>query len=117
MAGFTLSEPLSAALVLLIPTYTTSLGVPTKTFPAVKDGIRINGTFKTFGGTDRDVNGVYSVEKTATVDTWYRPDIKSDCRIAVLQTGEIYEILGDPENIGLRNQYIRLRLIQVKGVA
>ena len=117
MARFSITEPLSAALELLIPTYTTVKGVPTKTFPAVGKGVRINGTFKTFGGTDREYNGLYSVQKTATVDTWYRPDIKSDCRIAVLQTGEVYEILGDPENIGLRNQYIRLRLNQVKGQA
>ena len=117
MAGFSITEPLSAALELLIPSYSVKQGVPVPTFPAVGKGIRINGTFKTFGGTDREINGLYSVQKTATVDTWYRPDIKSDCRIAVLQTGEIYEILGDPENIGLRNQYIRLRLTQVKGKA
>lgn len=117
MAGFSLSEPMSTALILLIPSYTTVQGVPVKTFPAVKDGIRINGTFRTFGGTEREVNGLYSVEKTATVDTWFRPDIKSDCRIVVCQTNEVYEILGDPENINMRNQFIRMRLTQVKGQA
>ena len=91
--------------------------MPTKTYPAVADGILIFGSFRTFGGTERDVNGVYSVENTATAETWYRPDIASDCRIALPEQGKVYDILGEPENIEMRNQYIRMRLIEVKGGA
>ena len=82
----------------------------------LKDGILIFGSFRTFGGTERNVNGLYSVENTATVETWYRPDIKSNCRIK-LENGKIYDILGEPENINMRNQYLRLKLIEVKGGA
>ena len=88
-----------------------------KVYPDIDKGILIYGSFKTFGGTDRVVDGLYSVEKTAVIETWYRPDITSDCRIGVLQTGEIYEILGEPENINLRNQYLRLKVKQIKGGA
>lgn len=117
MAKFKLAAPLNVPLMLLIPTYSEELAVEKKTFPNLEEGILIYGSFRTFGGTDRDVNGLYSVENTATIDTWFRPDIKSDCRIGIPQTGEIYEILGEPENISMRNQYLRLKVIQVKGGA
>lgn len=117
MANFKLSGPLSVPLMLLIPEYTESYGVPKKTYPAVDDGIQIFGTFRTFGGTERNVNDLYTVDNTATVETWYRPDIRSNCRIGVPETGEVYDILGEPENINMRNQYLVLKLLQVKGGA
>lgn len=116
MARFKLSGPLTVPLVLLIPTYTTSKGVRVKTFPKVADGVLIYGSFRTFGGTEREVDGVYSIENTGTVETWYRPDIQGDCRI-VLPTGDVYEILGEPENIEMRNQYLQFKVQQVKGGA
>lgn len=117
MARFRLASPLNVPMVLLIPTYSTAYGVPTKSYPSVDDGIIFYGSFRTFGGTDREVNGLYSVENTATIDTWFRPDIKSDCRICVPSTGNTFEILGEPENIEQRNQYLRIRVTQVKGGA
>lgn len=117
MARFRFTEPLAVPMMLLIPTYQTVKGVPKKAFPDVSEGIRINGSFRTYGGTERDVNGLYSVENTAIIETWYRPDIKSDCRIAVLSTGKVYEILGEPENISLRNQFIRMKVTHVTGGA
>ncbi len=117
MAGFKLAAPLTVPMALLVPTYGKSAGVPTKTFPAVADGIRINGNFKSYGGTETEVNGLYSVEDTAIVETWYRPEIQADCRIAVLGTGRIYEVIGEPEDIELRHQYIRMKVRRVKGGA
>lgn len=117
MARYRLTAPLNVALVLLIPTTSTAYGVNTKTYPAVKDGVTIYGSFRTFGGTERSINGVYSIENTATVDTWFRPDITSACRIYVPDSGKTYDILGEPENIEMRNQYIRMRLQEVKGGA
>lgn len=105
----------TAPLVLLIPTYSSISGVQVKTFPAAANGVRINGSFKTYGGTDRDVNGVYAVEDTAVVETWYDPRVRSECRLYVPGTGGTYEILGEPENIGLRNQFLRLKVRRVKG--
>jgi len=117
MADFKLSAPLNVPLMLLIPTYSKSYGVDSKTYPNIDKGVLIYGSFRTFGGTERDVNGVYSIENTATIETWFRPDIKSNCRIGVPQTGAIYDILGEPENIGLRNQYLRFKVTEVKGGA
>lgn len=111
------SLPFSVPLVLLIPTYTKVSGVPKATYPAVADGIQFFGTFKTYGGTERDVNGIYSVEDTANVETWYRPDITSGCRIAIATTGAVYDILGEPENVDMRNQYLLFKVTRVKGGA
>lgn len=115
MARFKLSGPLNVPLMLLIPQYSEAYGVPTKTFPALSDGILIYGTFRTYGGTEHEVDGVYSVEDTAIIETWYRPDIKTACRIVVPQTGAIYDILGEPENINMQNQYLKFKVMRVKG--
>lgn len=109
------STPYSTAVELLIPTYSTVKGVPVKTFP--QQGIQINCSWKTYGGTEANTNELYMVIDTANVETWYRPDIKSDCRIKVLATGDVYEIIGKPENIDMRNQYIKFRVQAVEGGA
>lgn len=102
---------------LLIPTYSEAYGVPKTNYPSIENGEEIFGSFRTFGGTDREVNGQLAVEKTATIETWYRPDIKSDCRIALPETGEIYKIIGAPEDIEMRHQYLRIRVIAIEGGA
>lgn len=104
-------------LLLLTPTYATVSGVPTKTYPPVSVGDLIYGNFKTYGGTERDINGLYSIEDTAVVETWYRPDIKSDCRICVASTGAVYEIVNEPEDINMRHQFLRFKVRRVKGGA
>lgn len=117
MARFKFTAPLTVPLMLLKPTYSNAYGVDKKSFPAMKDGELIYGNLKTYGGTEREVNGLYSVENTAYVETWFRPDIKSDCRIGLPETGEVFEIIGEPENIERRNQYIKMKVTQVKGGA
>jgi hypothetical protein len=104
-------------LVLLIPTYSTALGVDTKTYPAIADGELFYGSFKTYGGTEITVNGIYSIEDTAIIECWYRPDIKSDCRIGVPATGAVYDVEGQPENINMRNQFLRFKVRRYKGGA
>ena len=117
MASYRPALPFSTPLVLLIPTYKKSGGVNTKVIPPLENGITIFGTFKTYGGTERIVDGVYSIIDTADVETWYRPDIKSDCIIALADTGEMYEILNEPENINRRNQFLKFKVRRYKGGA
>lgn len=113
--AYTPNFPYTTAIELLIPTYTTQKGVPIKTFP--DNGIRLNCSFKTYGGTETTVNDVYSLINTANIETWYRPDIKADCRIKVLSTGAIYEIINAPENIDMRNQFCKFKVRAVEGGA
>lgn len=108
------SLPFSVPLLLYKePTITKSGGVRVKTFS--KQPEVIYGSFKTYGGTDQTIDGVYSVIDTADIETWYRPDITSDCEIALADTGERYEILGEPENIARRNQFLKMKVKRVKG--
>ena len=74
-------------------------------------------SFKTYGGTEKEVNGVYSVEDTANVETWYRPDITSECRIKLLSTGAVYEIINAPENINMRGKYCKFKVRRINGGA
>lgn len=98
---------------LLIPVKTNVKGTVKKSFP--DDGPLIFCSFKTYGGTESNSNGVYSITDTANVETWYRPDIKSDCRIKLCDTGSIYDIINDPENINRRNQYMKFKVQRVIG--
>ena len=117
MKAYKPSTPFTASMVLLIPEYTKKMGVETKTFPEFADGIEFFGSFKTYGGTERNENDIYSVIDTAVIETWYREDITSDCCIYVHQTGGIYEIINEPENINLRNQFLKFKVRRVKGGA
>lgn len=110
--------PFTVPMILLIPTYSTVNGVRKKTFPAVADGFLFNGTFKTYGGTEKIVNDVYSIEDTAQVETWFRPDISSGCRIALANNpSAVYEIISEPENIDMRCQYLVFKVSRIKGGA
>lgn len=112
------TEPFTVAMKLLIPTWETINGVAKKNYPdpeTVTDEYIVNGSLKTFGGTMVDNNGIVSIENTATIDTWYRPDIKADCRLYVLDDGSTYELMGDPENINRRNQFLKLKVKRVGG--
>lgn len=115
MADFRPSLPYTTAIELLIPSSTTKKGVLYKSFP--EKGIRLNCSFKTYGGTEKNTNDVYSVIDTAVIETWYRPDISADCRVRLLDTGEEFEIIGKPENINRRNQFCKFKVKAVEGGA
>jgi hypothetical protein len=49
------------------------------------------------------------------VETWYRPDITSGCRICPASTGNVYEIINEPENVDMRCQFLKFKVRRVKG--
>ena len=112
---------MTTPLRLQVPKIKSYNGVNTKTYEDVKAVIMAN--FKTFGGTETTNNGVLSIEDTAEIVCWYRPDIKSNCRIVLLDGNEettnanVYEIIGSPENIEMRNQFLKFKVRRVKGGA
>lgn len=115
MSAFRPALPYTTPIELFIPTYKTVKGVRTKVFP--ETGVRLDCSFKAYGGTERNENDVYTVIDTANVETWFHPDIGSDCRIKLLQSGAVYEVLGEPENINMRNQFCKFKVQRVKGQA
>lgn len=106
---------------LQMPTVTTLYGVSKKVWTDAEGVIMAN--FKTYGGTEKTDNNMLSVEDTANIVCWYRPDIKSNCRIVLLDGSEgttnakAFEILGEPENIEMRNQFLKFKVRRIKGGA
>lgn len=106
---------MTTPLILQIPTQTANvLGVRTKQGYTDAAGV-IFANFKTYGGTEQLVDGILEIIETAEVVCWYRPDVQSNCRIKRATDGAVYEILGDPENIEQRNQFLKFKLQRVKG--
>lgn len=104
---------LRTAVQLLIPTGNTKVnGVARSTYPSTGDVIFVN--WKTYGGTEQPVNGVYSVIDTAQITTRYRPDIAVNCRL-LREDGKVYEIISEPENADLNNRYLEFKVERVKG--
>lgn len=99
---------------LLIPTYGKYNGVNRPAYPDDGDVIFVN--WKTYGGTETNVNGVYSILDTALITTWYRPDIKANCRL-LREDGAIYEIISPPENTDQDNLFCEFKVERVKGGA
>ena len=105
------SEPFSVMVELLNPTYTTIKGVPVKSYP--ETGERISCSFKTYGGTESTVNDQLTVVDTANIETWYRPDITSASRLKL--SGKVYEVMGEPEDIEQRHQFLKFKVRGISG--
>lgn len=115
MSDYKPSSPFTTPIKLLIPTYQTVKGVRKKVIS--EDGPLMWCSFKTYGGTEKNINDVYSIEDTANVETFYRPDIKSDCLIMLAETGATYEIINEPEDIDMRHKYCKFKVRRIKGGA
>ena len=123
MAEYKPSLPYNVASFLLIPTYTQEMGVKVKHYlppeeltEQVKENLLFFCSFRTFGGTERESNGLYIIEDTATIETWFRPDRQGDCGMQ-LEDGSRYEIIGTPENINMRNQFLKFKVRKITGGA
>ena len=118
MKSYKPAAPFTVAMKLLIPTDTKPDGTVTKTFPKpedVSDDFLFFGSFRTFGGTENTKNDIFTIIDTAVIETWYRPDIKGNCEIYICETGEIYELLQNPEDIQMRHQYMKFKVQKVGG--
>lgn len=105
------SEPYCTPVELFNPTYETVKGVTKKVYP--ETGELIFCSFKTYGGTETTINDQLAVVDTANVETWYRPDITSASQIVL--GGKKYEVMGEPEDIEQRHQFLKFKVRGVKG--
>lgn len=117
-AGYKPAVPFTAAMKLLRPTTRNVRGVRVSDYPEPDDvkGVFF-GSFRTFGGTERMTNDVFTLEDTATIDTWFDPSITANCRVYVCATGKTYEVIGTPENIDMRNQFTVIKVRAIGGGA
>ena len=102
--------------LLVVDKIEKTAGVSKFTYKEAIDPI-IYCNFKTYGGTEREVNGRYVIEDTAQITTYFRPDIKSNCQLVRLSDNAVYEILGEPENIEQANRYLKFKIKRIKGQA
>lgn len=70
---------------------------------------------KSYGGTEKQVNGVTVIEDTWIVDTYFNPAFGKGDKIRFLDDGTEYEILASPENINRRGQYMRFKVLHIGG--
>ena len=106
------SEPFTTPVELFhVSEIKTIRGVDVPTYS--EKGEIIMCSFKTYGGTETVVNGVISTISTANIETWYRPDITSSSRIKL--GSQTYEIMGDPEDIEQRHQFLKFKVRSVRG--
>ncbi len=110
------SAEMTTPLILQTPTTGNYNGVRYKA-SFTDASAMIYANFKTYGGTERTVDGVLEVEETAQVTCWYRPDITSGCRIKRATDGAVFEILGEPEDIEQRHQILKFKIRRLKGGA
>lgn len=116
--GYTPAVPFNCTMKILRPITTMVKGVRKDTYSdpdAISKEDTINCSFRTFGGKEVISNGVLTTLDTATIDTWYRPDITSDCRLYDCESGASYEIMGAPEDIDRRHQYLQIKVKKVGG--
>lgn len=114
------SAPFTVPMKLLVPVSGKSYGVTTKAFtdPAdIPDDQVFFGSFRTFGGTEGVKDDVITIIDTGVIDTWFRPDIKANCRIYLCDNDQIYDIISDPEDIEFRHQYLQFKVRKVGGKA
>lgn len=93
--------------MILVPTIKNVKGKVVYNYPDTGD--IINAAYTTFGGTEGIINDLYTVIDTGTVETWYRPDITSIVRLK-RSDGKVYNVEGDPENIEMRNQFLKIKV-------
>ena len=83
--------------------------------PTFTDAVKFACSAKSYGGTEKVVNGLLVVEDTWQIDTWYNPAFGKGDRIRFLDDDTEYEILASPENIGRRGQYMRFKVVRICG--
>lgn len=104
--------PFTVPAMLLKRSLTKVNGVNQESFT---ENITFSCSAKSYGGTEKQVNGVTVIEDTWTIDTWYNPDFKKGDKIRFLDDGTEYEILANPENINRRGQYMRFKAVGIGG--
>ena len=116
MKSFKPNMPYNVPMHYLEPRKSSSLGTNKKAWTKPSKNNLFLCSFKTFGGTERVVNGQLVIEDTAVVETWYNDKITNECRVKD-ESGNVYEIISTPENIDMRNQFMQFKIRRHRGGA
>lgn len=75
----------------------------------------VRGKFKQKGTAEIQANGLTVVNEKTTFTTWYRADYKAADILTI--NGVDFEIVGNPENVEMRNRYSVITLERISGGA
>lgn len=109
---YTPSYPFLTPALILKGEYRKVNGVNVKTFTET-DLIYVSA--KSYGGTEREVNGKLVIEDTMVIETWYHPEITSTDAIKLLDDNSEWEILNSPEDIDRRHQFLKFKVRRIVG--
>lgn len=70
---------------------------------------------KSYGGTEKGVNGVSVIVDTWFVEMWFTPNVRKGDKIRFLDDGSEYEILATPENINRENIHMKFKVERIGG--
>lgn len=75
----------------------------------------VRGKFKQKGTAETNANGLTVINEKTTFITWFKADFAAADIITI--GGVDFEIVGNPENVEMRNRYAVLTLERVSGGA
>lgn len=109
--GVSITFPFRTRFLIMQPSYEMVNGVSKRTLEKTGE---IFASARSFGGTEKVVDGVLGIVKTMVLQTWYRPDLVSG---TVLEdtNGNRWEMYGEPENIEMSNRFIQMKVKRVDG--
>jgi hypothetical protein len=100
---------------IIFATYTKVNGITKKDFEESEEIIFVSA--KSYGGTEQVINDQYVIVDTMEIETWYRPDITSECNLRLLDDGSVWEIINNPENIDRMNRFLKFKVKRINGGA
>lgn len=93
----------------------TSVTVDNHTVKTYTEVGTVRGKFKQKGTAETNANGLTVINEKTTFITWYKADFKA---ADILTIGGVdFEIVGNPENVEMRNRYAVLTLERISGGA
>ena len=107
------TQPFNVAGKYFVPTYTIVNGVRTK---AYSDGVNFFCSAKGFGGTEKVIDGVYVIEDTMTLETWYIGGIDTNCKVKLLDDDSEWEVLN-VEDVERKHLYTIIKVKRIKANA
>ena len=110
MAAFKPSLPYNVPFKLERPVKTSSQGKTIVKGEPVDDNFRYC-SFKTYGGTETQKNGVVIIEDTAVVETYWDSEIVH-LGFITLDDGSKYQIISKPENIERKNHFMKFKVYE-----
>lgn len=69
---------------------------------------------KSYGGTEKQIAGLYAIEDTIVIQTYYRDDITA-YSVFIDNHGEYWKPYATPENIEMRNKFLQFKIKRITG--